>query len=79
MTILTSHSDSVYSLTISSDGQILASGSDDSTIKLWSIVTGEQIHTLSHFYAVLSVAFNSDRNWLAAGDYSGNIKIWRRS
>ncbi|MDB9338160.1 hypothetical protein PN474_02765 [Nodularia spumigena CS-589/07] len=76
---LTGHSDSVNSLAFSRDGQFLASGSDDKTIKLWNVVTGKEIQTLSHFDQVLSVTFSPDGGWLAAGDLSGNITIWRRS
>ncbi|MBX9258591.1 hypothetical protein H1Q63_32525 [Desmonostoc muscorum CCALA 125] len=64
---------------ISSDGQLLASGSWDKTIKLWNVATGREISTLSHFDSVRSVAFSRDGGWLAGGDLSGNIKIWRRS
>ncbi|MEH1856150.1 MAG: hypothetical protein V7L11_31810 [Nostoc sp.] len=67
----------VNSVAISSDGQMLASGGY--TIKLWSVTTGREICTLSHFGSVTSVAFTPDGGWLAAGDSEGNIKIWRRS
>jgi len=35
------HSDSVWSVTISRDGRSLASGSEDKTIKIWRLDTGE--------------------------------------
>jgi hypothetical protein len=35
------HSRSVYSLTFSPDGQLLASGSDNETVKLWDPSTGD--------------------------------------
>ncbi|WP_335016982.1 WD40 repeat domain-containing protein [Nostoc sp.] len=74
---LSGHSERVNSVAISSDGQMLASGSDDKTIKLWSIATGKEIYSLSHFNSVKSVAFTPNGDGLAAGDNSGNIKIWR--
>ncbi|WP_416235696.1 WD40 repeat domain-containing protein [Nodularia sp. UHCC 0506] len=74
---LSGHSHSVNSVAFSRDGQFLASGSWDNTIKLWNVATGKEIHTLSHFDHVYSVAFSPCGAWLAAGDDSGNIKIWR--
>ena len=35
------------SVAISPDGQTLASGSDDYTIKLWNLKTGDLLHTLT--------------------------------
>ncbi|AFY44597.1 protein kinase [Nostoc sp. PCC 7107] len=74
---LTGHSSSVNSVAISSDGQILASGSDDKTIKLWSVTTGSEIRTLSgHSSSVNSVAISSDGQILASGSDDKTIKLW---
>ncbi len=68
---------------ISSDGKtlkILASGSDDKTIKLWNVETGQEIRTLSgHSSSVHSVSFSSDGKMLASGDAHGTIKLWNGS
>ena len=65
---LTGHSDWVRSVAFSPDGQLLASGSDDNTIKLWQPGTGNQIRTLTgHSNWVISVAFSPDGQLLASG------------
>ncbi len=42
------HSDSVYSVAISLDGKTIVSGSEDGTLKLWDIRSGECIYTSDH-------------------------------
>ncbi|MEH2104696.1 serine/threonine-protein kinase, partial [Nostoc sp.] len=74
---LSGHSNSVNSVAISSDGQTLASGSRDGTIKLWSVTTGNEIRTLSgHSNSVNSVAISSDGQTLAIGSWDETIKLW---
>ncbi|MFN6515490.1 MAG: protein kinase domain-containing protein [Nostoc sp. CreGUA01] len=74
---LTGHSSSVNSVFISPDGKTLASGSDDKTIKLWNLATGEQIRTLTeHSNSVNSVAISPDGKTLATGSDDKTIKLW---
>ncbi len=40
------HSDRVWSVVFSPDGQILASAGQDEMIKLWDVATGECLNTL---------------------------------
>ncbi|TVQ42021.1 MAG: serine/threonine protein kinase, partial [Gloeocapsa sp. DLM2.Bin57] len=78
--ILTGHSgwlSWVNSVNYSPDGHFLASGSNDNTIKIWSIATGEEIRTLiGHSSSVKSVVYSPDGNYLASGSSDKTIKIW---
>ncbi|MHC5765564.1 MAG: protein kinase domain-containing protein [Nostoc sp.] len=60
---LRGHSSMVHAIAISPDGQFLASGSNDNTIKLWQVGTGKLVRQLgrwssSHSSMVNSVAFS---------------------
>jgi WD40 repeat protein len=44
--VLQGHNDNVQRISISSDGNCIASGSTDGTIRLWNIGTGEECHVL---------------------------------
>ncbi|WP_377480462.1 MAG: hypothetical protein P2A85_12545 [Microcoleus anatoxicus] len=74
---LSGHSSSVLSVVISPNGQILASGSADGTIKLWDLTTWQEIRTLtSHNSSILSLAIDADGKILASGSADGTIKLW---
>src|SRR6266436_5022914 len=71
------HSSAVLSFALSRDGKLLASGSDDQTIKLWNVASGQEVRTLSgHSYWVTSVAFSPDEKLLASGSWDKSIKLW---
>ena len=74
---LKGHSDHVISVAISPDGQLLASGSDDNTIKIWNLPSGRLLRTLTgHSSDVISVAISPDGQLLASGSSDNTIKIW---
>ncbi|AFY30576.1 protein kinase [Calothrix sp. PCC 7507] len=74
---LTGHSNKICSVAFSPDGNTLASGSYDKTIKLWNLATGEQIRTLKgHSDTICSVVFSPNRITLVSGSYDETIKLW---
>ncbi|HEY9596537.1 MAG TPA: WD40 repeat domain-containing serine/threonine-protein kinase, partial [Cyanophyceae cyanobacterium] len=74
---LEGHTSSIRSLAISPDGQILASSSDDKTVKLWQLTTGRELLTLKgHSKPVYAVTFSPDNQILASGSEDKTIKLW---
>jgi hypothetical protein len=73
---LKGHTDSVNSVALSADGQILASGSHDDTIKVWELSTGKLMRTLTDEGGVFSVAISPDGQTLVSGSWDQTIKVW---
>ncbi|HEY9611341.1 serine/threonine-protein kinase [Allocoleopsis sp.] len=74
---LMGHSQKVRSIAISPDGQLLASGSEDKTIKVWNLRTGQLLRTLTgHSEGIRSVAISPDGKLLASGGDDKTIKLW---
>jgi WD40 repeat protein len=89
---LKGHKLGVLSLAVSRDRTLLASASQDSTIKLWDVGTESEIvaavssqtatskdqtSTQLHKDGVTSVAFAPDGKSLASGSYDDTLRVWQ--
>ena len=72
------HTDLVTSLDFTPDGTLLASGSQDATVRLWDPATGQAVGVplTGPTQWVSSVDISPDGKWLAAGSGDGNTYVW---
>ena len=74
---LKGHLDFVHSLAFTPDGRLLASGSGDTTIKVWDPGTGEELRTLAgHTNWVEALAAGPDSRTLLSGSGDETVKLW---
>jgi WD40 repeat protein/serine/threonine protein kinase len=78
--VLKGHVGYVWKVAFSPDGRYLASGSWDSTVKIWNVKSGEEVRTLrGHAGIIHGLAFSPDGRRLAAASGSprhGEVRIW---
>jgi len=73
---LEGHSGIVISVVFSPDGKTIATGSDDTSVKLWNL-SGQELYTLKgHTGIVNSVVFSPDGKTIATGSDDKTVKLW---
>uniref|UniRef100_A0A336LR52 CSON011310 protein n=1 Tax=Culicoides sonorensis TaxID=179676 RepID=A0A336LR52_CULSO len=71
------HAEAIVSLSFSPDGKNLASGSGDTTLRLWDLLTETPKNTcIGHKQWVLCVAWAPDSSKVASSCKAGEIRIW---
>jgi small GTP-binding protein len=74
---LEGHQGAVQSVAFDPQGETLASGSADSTVKLWETQSGKLLRTLEGGQdEVYSVAFDSQGETLASGSRDNMVNLW---
>ncbi|KAK5724701.1 hypothetical protein LTR15_004748 [Elasticomyces elasticus] len=70
------HASTVTCLSYSLDGQTVASGSTDTTIKLWTIEGTEQCRLQGHDGDIVDLKFSPDSRCLASASTDRTAKLW---
>src|SRR5438105_15917771 len=71
------HKGATRSLAFSHDSKMLASGSNDYTVKLWDVATGkEQAILAGHEHSVRGLAFSPDDKTLVTGRMGTTVRLW---
>ena len=74
---LEGHSEAILSVAFSPDGKNLASGSGDTTVRIWDLMTETPMYTCEgHKHWVLFVSFSPDCKRIASGGMDHNILLW---
>ncbi|HSF83853.1 MAG TPA: hypothetical protein VLA49_21670, partial [Anaerolineales bacterium] len=67
---------SVYGVDMSTDGRLMAWGTEDGTVTIWDYQAGRPVHSLPYSSRVWDVAFSPDGRTLATATEDAYIILW---
>ena len=75
---LQAHTNSVFTVCYSPDGQFLLSGSRDAHLKIWEVKNNYVLHQdiVAHLFAINHIVYSPDQQWIATCSMDKSIKIW---
>jgi WD40 repeat protein len=75
--LLSGHQGEVTTLDLSADGRLLASGSEDATVRVWNLEQGQPIQELApNGMGIATVAFCHPTARVVCGDRAGTLTQW---
>ena len=74
---LAGHDGPVRSVAFSPNGQLALSGSEDHSIRVWDVASGEAVKALrGHGGIVRTCAFSPDGKWVLSGGDDESVRLW---
>ena len=73
---LEGHSDIVWDVSFAPNGELIASASQDHTIKLWQSDGKLVSNLIGHEETVTSVTFSPDSQRIASSSWDGTVRLW---
>jgi WD40 repeat protein len=75
--LLTGHEDRVECVAVTSDGRYVLSGSDDTTVRVWDLATGQEVRRFTgHAGWVNSIAVTPDGQYIVSGSGDKTVRLW---
>jgi WD40 repeat protein len=76
---MTGHGGGIFNLAFTNDGENVVSASADNTVRIWSVLTGQQIRTLSgHQGTVFGLALSADSSLIVSAGGDSTVRLWDR-
>ena len=75
--VLNSHLSDIWTVKFSPDGNWLASGSVDSTVKIWNKGNGKIILNIKQPNGITSIDFSPGGDYLASASYDAKVRLWK--
>ncbi len=76
--VLQGHEKFVECVSFSPDGNWIASGASDGTLRLWDLESGQQRFCwLGHVTCINSIAFSGDGSFIAAESSDHTVRVWQ--
>jgi WD40 repeat protein len=74
---LAGHKEGLFRVAFTTDGETIATASDDKTVRLWNRATWREVGRLDHRAGVVTAGFTPDNETLVTTTLNGVLNIWR--
>ena len=76
LSTIKAHSGPVWGMSISHDGKLLATGSDDGKVRVFELATTNESKQFETGYAIRTLVFAKNDNHLLIGGRTGQVEVW---